>query len=144
MINDKFEPIIIAFFCQWSVNGAIDMAGKIRMEYPVNIRVIKVPCSGRVNPLHILQAFMNGADGVIIAGCLEGGCHYINGNLRAKHRVEQLKELLNITGLNGERLEMYLIGFCNSNKLINYMKDFVERIRKLGPNPLKSKGRSIP
>lgn len=135
----EFKPTIVAFLCRWSAYGVADVAGISKTSYPSSIRIIKVPCSGRISPLHILQAFSNGADGVLIFGCLEGGCHYINGNLRTLHRVNQLKKILNIVGLSSDRLEIYLIGSCNLNKLVNYMKEFTERIRKLGPNPLKLK-----
>lgn len=138
MRGKEFEPTIIAFCCRWSAYRVADIAGVSKVEYPSNVRIIKVPCSGRVSSTHILQAFSLGADGVIVSGCLKGGCHYVDGNLKAKRRVEQLKKMLNAIGLNGDRLEMYFVGSCNLDKLVNYMKEFTERIRKLGPNPLKT------
>ncbi len=135
--GENFEPIILCFACQWCSYAAADLAGVSRIQYPHNVRILRVPCSGRVDVLHILKAFLNGADGVIVTGCLIGDCHYIDGNVKAKSRVETTKKSLKVFGIDLERLE---IGFASSSegqKFATMMTDFVERIRKLGPNPLR-------
>ena len=137
----SFEPIVLCFACQWCSYGAADLAGVSRIQYPPNVRIIRVPCSGRVDVLHVVKAFQNGADGVIVTGCHIGDCHYIDGNVKAKDRVEVLKKALEALGIEPERLE---IGFASSSegqKFAKMMTNFVEKITKLGPNPLKVKER---
>ncbi len=138
--SESFEPIVLCFACQWCSYGAADLAGVLRIQYPPNIRIIRVPCSGRVDVLHILKAFRNGADGVIVTGCLIGDCHYIDGNVKAKDRVNVMKKSLKTLGINPERLE---IGFASSSegqKFASMMTNFVDKIRELGPNPSRVKG----
>ena len=138
--GESFEPIVLCFACQWCSYAAADLAGVSRIQYPPNVRILRVPCSGRVDVLHVLKAFLNGADGVIITGCLIGDCHYIDGNVKAKDRVDVMRKSLTALGINPERLE---IGFASSSegqKFATIMTDFVEKIRKLGPNPLRVKG----
>jgi len=137
--GSSFEPIVLCFACQWCSYGAADLAGVSRIQYPPNVRILRVPCSGRVDVLHVLKAFQNGADGVIITGCHIGDCHYIDGNVKAKDRVDVMKKSLGALGIDPERLE---IGFASSSegqKFATMMTDFVEKIRKLGPNPLRVK-----
>jgi len=137
--RESFEPIVLCFACQWCSYGAADLAGVSRIQYPPNVRILRVPCSGRVDVLHVLKAFQNGADGVIITGCHIGDCHYIDGNLKAKDRVDVIKKSLGALGIDPERLE---IGFASSSegqKFATIMTNFVEKIRKLGPNPLRIK-----
>ena len=88
------EPQILAFCCHYCAYAAADLAGTARVQYPTNIRIVRVPCSGKVDPLHIMQAFENGVDGVLVAGCLEGGCHFQEGNLRARRRVDHISQIL--------------------------------------------------
>jgi heterodisulfide reductase subunit A len=138
-LGGSFEPIILCFACQWCSYAAADLAGVLRIQYPSNVRILRVPCSGRVDVLHVLKAFLNGADGVIVTGCLIGDCHYIDGNLKAKSRVDAMKKSLTALGVDPERLE---IGFASSSegqKFADMMKDFVEKIRRLGPNRLRVK-----
>jgi heterodisulfide reductase subunit A len=138
--SESFEPIVLCFACQWCSYGAADLAGVSRIQYPPNIRILRVPCSGRVDVLHVLKAFQNGADGVIITGCHIGDCHYIDGNVKAKDRVGVMKKSLGALGIDPERLE---IGFASSSegqKFATMMTDFVAKIRKIGPNPLRVKG----
>jgi len=138
--SESFEPIILCFACQWCSYGAADLAGVSRIQYPPNVRILRVPCSGRVDVLHVLKAFQNGADGVIITGCHIGDCHYIDGNVKAKDRVDVMKKSLGALGIDPKRLE---IGFASSSegqKFATMMTNFVEKIRKLGPNPLRAKG----
>ncbi len=131
-----FEPLVLCFACQWCSYGAADLAGVSRIQYPPNIRILRVPCSGRVDVLHVVKAFKSGADGIIITGCHIGDCHYIDGNLKAKDRVEALKKSLGAFGVDPRRIE---IGFASSSegqRFATMMTDFVEKIRGLGPNPL--------
>jgi coenzyme F420-reducing hydrogenase delta subunit len=101
------------------------------------VRIIRVPCSGRVDPQFILRAFQNKADGVIVAGCLEGGCHYVDGNIKAKKRVESLKKALDAIGLSGDRLELYFMSSAMSDKFVEAMTEFTARIKRLGKSPLR-------
>jgi len=136
-LGGSFEPIILCFACQWCSYAAADLAGVARIQYPPNVRILRVPCSGRVDVLYVVEAFLNGADGVIITGCLIGDCHYIDGNLKAKGRVDAMKKSLTALGIDPERLE---IGFASSSegqKFASMMTDFVEKIRRLGLNPLR-------
>ena len=113
----------------------------MRLSYPTNVKVIKVPCTGRVDVIHVLKAFENGADGVYIAGCLEGECHYLAGNLRAKKRVGYLKTLLDEAGIGGARIEMYNLSSAQGQRFAAIAVEMTEKIRELGPNPAsKQKG----
>jgi len=138
--SEAFEPLVLCFACQWCSYGAADLAGVSRIQYPPNVRILRVPCSGRVDVLHVLKAFQSGADGVIITGCHVGDCHYIDGNVKAKDRVDALKKSLGALGIDSRRLE---IGFASSSegqKFATMMTDFIEKVRKLGPNPFRVKG----
>ena len=138
--SGAFEPLVLCFACQWCSYGAADLAGVSRIQYPPNVRILRVPCSGRVDVLHVLKAFQSGADGVIITGCHVGDCHYIDGNVKAKDRVDALKKSLGALGIDSRRLE---IGFASSSegqKFATMMTDFIEKVRKLGPNPFRVKG----
>lgn len=133
-----FEPVVVAFCCWWCAYGAADLAGMSKLEYPTNVRIVRVPCTGRVDPLHILEAFRDGADGVIVAGCLkDGGCHYVDGNMKAERRVKALKRALRSIGLGDERLEMYFMSAGMPDKFVECATKFVEKIKLLGPNPIK-------
>ncbi len=137
-MQGDFEPSIVAFCCWWCAYGAADLAGSSKMEYPANIRIVRVPCTGRVDPVHILHAFNKGADGVIVAGCLkDGGCHYIDGNMKAEKRITKLKSQLETVGIGSDRLEMYFMSAGEPDKFVESAQDFCERVSKLGPNPLK-------
>ena len=134
---DKFEPKIVAFFCNWCSYAAADLAGTSRMQYPPNIRTIRVMCSGRVSELLILKAFAVGADGVLVSGCHPGDCHYMKGNLSARRRVAGLKPFLKAVGISSDRLRLQWVGASEGLKMAESVTDFTETIRKLGPNPLK-------
>src|ERR1700686_678218 len=101
------DPLTIAFCCHYCAYAAADLAGSMRLQYPANVRVLKLPCTGKIEVNYLLTAFGKGVDGVIVAGCLEGGCHYLEGNLRARRRVERARELLSEIGLEPERVEMF-------------------------------------
>ena len=141
-VEGGFKPVILCFACQWCSYAAADLAGVSRIQYPPNVRVLRVPCSGRVDVLHVLKAFQRGADGVVITGCLIGDCHYIDGNVKAKERVDVMKKSMNSLGIDPKRLE---IGFASSSegqKFATMMTDFVKQIERLGPSPSRPKPRS--
>jgi len=110
----------------------------MRLSYPTNIKIIKMPCTGKVDVLYLLKAFEKGADGVFVAGCMEGDCHYLTGNLRARKRVEYTKKILDPTGIGGERLEMYNMSAAQGARFVEVATEMTERIKSLGPSPVKS------
>lgn len=128
-----FEPKIIIFCCQWCSYAAADLAGSMRLEYPSNIHIIKVPCTGRVDILHMLDAFECGADGVFVSGCLPGDCHYLTGNYWAMSRVKRVKEILQGIGLEPERAQMYFNSAGMGPQFAQCCRDFTAHIRHLGP-----------
>jgi len=144
MSSDKSEPFILAFCCHYCAYAAADLAGSGRLQYPPNIRIIRTPCTGRLEVDFLLKAFENGADGVIVAGCEEGSCHFKEGNLIAKRRVNYGRDLLSEIGLERERLRMVNIGASDARKFADTVRDMVETVRKLGPAPLKSGRRLAP
>jgi F420-non-reducing hydrogenase iron-sulfur subunit len=134
---DNFEPVIVAFCCHYCAYTAADMAGSKRLSYPPNVKIIRVPCSGKVDAIHIMRAFQKGADGVYVAGCLDGDCHFKNGNIRAARRVNYLKALLDEIGIGGERVEMFSMSAGMGDRFARTATDFTDKIRSLGPNPVK-------
>ncbi len=112
------------------------------MNYPANLKVVKVPCTGRVDVLLMLKAFESGVDGVCLAGCLEGECHYLKGNLRARKRVEYVKKLLDEVGLGAERIAMYNMSAAQGQRFAEMARDITEKIRALGPTPVKAGARA--
>jgi F420-non-reducing hydrogenase iron-sulfur subunit len=134
---EHFEPVIVAFCCHYCAYTAADVAGSMRISYPPNVHIIKVPCSGKVDALHIMKAFQKGADGVYVAGCLEGDCHFKDGNIKASRRVAYLKRLLDEIGVGGERLEMLTMSAGMGDRFASTATEFTEHIRRLGPNPVK-------
>ncbi|MCG0277289.1 MAG: hydrogenase iron-sulfur subunit [Thermanaeromonas sp.] len=135
-----FEPKIVAFCCYYCAYAAADLAGSMRLQYPANVRLIEMPCTGKTDVRVLLEAFENGADGVYVAGCLEGDCHFLKGNIRAKKRVQYAKKLLDEIGIGGERLEMFNLSGSMGPRFAEIAQEFTEKIRKLGPNPLKKTG----
>lgn len=135
--STPFEPKIIAFCCYYCAYAAADLAGSMRLQYPANVRLIEMPCTGKTDVRVLLEAFENGADGVYVAGCLEGDCHFLKGNIRAKKRVQYAKRLLDEIGIGGERLEMFNLSGSMGPRFAEIAQEFTEKIRKLGPNPLK-------
>jgi F420-non-reducing hydrogenase iron-sulfur subunit len=132
-MTESFEPQIIAFCCNYCSYAAADLAGSIRMTYPANIKIILVPCSGRVDPLHLIRALEEGADGVFIAGCLEGDCHFETGNFKAKKRVAYVRRLLDEMGIEPDRVQMFNIAASDAPKFAQVARAVTERIRELGP-----------
>lgn len=112
----------------------------MRLSYPASIKIVKVPCTGRVDIVLILKAFENGADGVCLVGCLEGDCHFLTGNLRARKRVEYVKQLLDETGIGGNRVVMYNLSAAEGRRFAEAAREMTEKIRALGPNPAKLQG----
>jgi F420-non-reducing hydrogenase iron-sulfur subunit len=133
-----WTPEIVAFCCNYCAYAAADLAGARRMQYPPNLRVIHVPCTGKVEMEQILSAFERGVDGVLIAGCLEGGCHFVEGNLRAKRRAEHIGRVLNEIGVGAERLRMVNLSAAMAPTFVQRVKEIVETVTQLGPNPLKN------
>jgi len=134
-----YEPRILAFCCHYCAYAAADLAGTMRLPYPTNVRIVRMPCSGRVDPLHIMEAFENGVDGVLVAGCLEGGCHFLEGNLRARRRVENICRILEEVGIESGRVRMVNLSSSMGQGFANTVTEFTEQVRKLGPSPLKNK-----
>ncbi len=135
---ESFEPAIVAFCCHYCAYTAADVAGSMRRSYPHNVRIVRVPCSGKVDIIHIMKAFQHGADGVYVAGCLEGDCHFKNGNTRATRRVTYVKRLLDEIGIRGERLEMVTMSAGMGDRFASTATEFTERIRQMGPSPTGS------
>jgi F420-non-reducing hydrogenase iron-sulfur subunit len=133
--TNGFEPVIVAFCCQYCSYNAADLAGSLRLPYPPNVRIIRTQCSGRVDTLSVLNAFENGVDGVMVTGCLEGDCHFLEGNLRAGKRVEYTKKLLDEAGVGGDRVEMYNFSAAMGKQFADGATAFTQRIRELGPSP---------
>ncbi|WP_135606215.1 CoB-CoM heterodisulfide reductase HdrA2 [Methanococcoides sp. NM1] len=131
-VKDEF-PLIIAFLCNWCSYGSADLAGTSRIQYPTNVRIIKVMCAGRVDPDFVLEALQGGADGVLITGCRLDECHYILGNHDAKHRMENLKEVLDEIGLDPKRLRLQWISAAEGEKFAKTIEDFVDELTELGP-----------
>lgn len=139
---EKFVPKIIAFCCQYCAYAAADLAGSMRLRYAPNIRIVLVPCSGTIDVIHILRAIEDGADGVYVAGCLEGGCHFVEGNFKAKNRVRFVKNLLNKIGIEGERIEMFNLSSAEGPRFAEIANEMTERIKALGPSPLRRQNRT--
>lgn len=129
----EWEPKIIAFFCNWCTYGAADLAGVSRLQYPPNIRVIRVPCSGRISPKFILNALRNGADGIWVSGCHPGDCHYIEGNFYARRKFALLKNLLEYTGIEPGRIQFSWISSAESTKFAATAQEVVDKVTALGP-----------
>jgi len=132
-MDQAFEPLILAFCCRWCSYAAADLAGSMRIQYPPNIRIIMVPCTGRIDILHLLHAFERGADGVFVSGCLMGDCHYISGNRKAARRVAHAKGLLAEAGLEPERVEIFYNSSAMGRQFAESCRQFTEQIRQLGP-----------
>ena len=143
MNSDIFEPKILAFCCHYCAYASADLAGSMRIQYPPNVRIIRTPCTGRLEVEYFIKAFEQGADGVLVAGCLEGGCHFIEGNLCAKRRVNATRELLSEIGLEAERLRMVNVSAADARPLADHIIDMVQTVRKLGPSPIAADATSI-
>ena len=135
--KDGFDPKIVGFCCNWCSYAGADLAGVSRFQYPPNIRIIRVMCSGRVDPAFILKALEIGADGVLIAGCHPGDCHYIAGNYKAARRISLLKRMLDQFGIEGERVRLEWVSASEGSRFAEVVNDFTQTVKELGPNPLR-------
>ncbi|MBW8000796.1 MAG: hydrogenase iron-sulfur subunit [Planctomycetes bacterium] len=129
----EFEPKIVAFCCNFCAFAAADLAGAMRLQYSPSVRIIRLPCTGKVDALYLMKSFEDGADGVFVAGCLEGQCHYLEGNLRAKKKVAYVKRLLAEVGIEPERVEMFNLSSAMGGRFAEIVEEMTERIKKLGP-----------
>ncbi len=132
----EFEPRIVAFACNWCSYAGADLAGVSRMQYPPNTRTIRVMCSGRVSPGMILKAFASGADGVYVSGCHIGDCHYGFGNRRAEEQIAKTRRLIELLGLEPERLHLEWVSAAEGAKFADSVRGFVEKVKKLGRSPI--------
>jgi len=139
MNEQNWEPKIIAFFCNWCTYTAADLAGVSKLSYAPNVRIIRVMCSGRVDPQFILSAFANGADGVLIGGCHPGDCHYTEGNYKTLRRIFLLKKMLKQFGIEDDRLRLEWISGAEGEKVKTVVNEMTEKIRELGPLNLPEK-----
>ena len=139
--NEEFRPKIVAFCCNWCSYAGADLAGTSRLNYPANVKIIRVPCSCRVNTNFIIRAFQKGADGVVIAGCHPGDCHYSTGNYYTRRRFSIFINLLEYLGIEKERFKIDWISAAEANKFATVMNEVLENVYKLGPNKKLKDGR---
>ena len=136
--NASFDPRILVFTCNWCSYAGADLAGTSRLQYPPNARIIRTMCSGRIEPVFVLEALRDGADGVIVTGCHPGDCHYVKGNFRAEKRFNFLKMALKLIGVEEDRVRLAWISAGEGEKFSFLIRDMTDKIRELGPNPFKS------
>lgn len=134
----EFEPNIIAFVCNWCTYAAADLAGTARLQYPPNVKIIRLMCSGAVDPIFILKSMVDVADGVFIGGCHPGDCHYVSGNYKARRRILILQTILETMGIEPERIWLRWISASQGKYFASTITEMVEAIREMGPNPLRS------
>jgi len=138
-MSEEFEPRIVAFLCNWCSYAGADVAGSSKLEMPPTITPVKVMCSSRVDPVMVITAFLRGADGVLIAGCHPGDCHYDKGNYYARRRFAVLREIFDALELEGERLRLSWVSASEGPRYAEVVREFSEKIKQLGPNPVKQK-----
>jgi len=131
--ESSWEPKIVTFLCNWCSYAGADLAGVSRIQYPPNTRTIRVPCSGRVNPLYILRALQNGADGVLVSGCHPGDCHYLSGNFSARRKFAIFSQLLEHIGIEKGRVQFSWVSAAEANRFAEVISEVTEDVRKLGP-----------
>lgn len=134
-MEETFEPLILAFCCNWCSYAGADLAGTSRLQYPPNVRIIRVMCSGMVHPNLVIDSLTKGVDGVVICGCHPGDCHYLEGNLRAEKRAEAISLMLEDFGLEPERFRLEWVSASEGNRFAEVMREVVKQIRELGPSP---------
>ncbi len=132
-VNNGFEPNIVAFLCNWCSYAGADLAGTSRIQYPHNVRVIRVMCSGRVNPLFVMNALQQGADGVLISGCHPGDCHYMQGNYYARRRFNLMRNFLEYLGVEPERVRMSWVSASEGAKWKEVIEEVVSGVKEVGP-----------
>ncbi|MHA1309923.1 MAG: hydrogenase iron-sulfur subunit [Candidatus Helarchaeota archaeon] len=138
---EEFDPYILGIFCNWCSYAGADAAGTSRMQRPANLRIIRVMCSGRVDATFVLKALANGADGILICGCFPGDCHYVEGNYKTERKIPIVQKLISQFGINPNRVKLQWISASDSVELTELVKEYVEEIRELGPNPMKKEKR---
>ena len=131
--QETWAARIVAFLCNWCSYAGADLAGVSRIQYPPNVRVVRVPCSGRINPLFILKALQNGVDGVLVSGCHPGDCHYISGNLFARRKFAALKGLLEHIGIEPERVQFAWVSAAEGGRFAAILEKVIEAVREVGP-----------
>lgn len=136
-MNEGFEPRIVAFLCNWCAYMGADLAGTSRIQYPPNVRIIRLMCSGAVDPVYVIKPLLDGADGVLIGGCHPGDCHYQEGNYKARRRVAILKNILRQMGFDEERVWLCWISASEGQLFAETVTEMVEALKEKGPNPLK-------
>ena len=136
MSDSIFEPEITAFMCIYCGYMAADTASALRLEYPANVKLVKLPCTGKTDARYLLKAFEDGADGVYVIACPKGNCHHVRGNERGKLRVEHTKNILDEIGLGGDRLNIYFLSGGQGRSFADAAQEMTDRIRELGPNPI--------
>jgi F420-non-reducing hydrogenase iron-sulfur subunit len=134
--KEEFEPKIVGFTCNWCTYAGADLAGTSRKKYPPNIRIIRLMCTARIDPMFVFKALLNGADGVFIGGCHPGECHYIKGNFYARRRIAAMRTILQQLGLDN-RVQLHWISASEGDKFANTMKSLAAHIKEVGPNPMK-------
>ena len=137
-VEQEFEPVILALACNWCSYAGADLAGISRCQYPANVRIIRVMCSGMVHPNLVIEALTKGADGVVMCGCHPGDCHYQEGNLKAERRAEAITLMLQDFGIEEERFKLAWVSASEGPQFAKLMTDFTEQIKRLGPSPYKS------
>ncbi len=132
----EFEPKVIAFLCNWCSYTGADLAGTTRSQYPSNVRIVRIMCTGALDPIYVVKPLLEGADGVLISGCHPGDCHYVSGNLKARRRMATLKTVLSEFGLEEERVWVRWISASEGRRFAETVHEMVGRLKELGPNPL--------
>jgi coenzyme F420-reducing hydrogenase delta subunit len=141
VMSDQYQPRIVGFLCNWCSYAGADLAGTSRLKVPANLRVVRVPCSGRINPLFIFKALEEGADGVMVSGCHPGDCHYISGNRYAKRKLAVLRRLLDWVGIEPERIHFTWLSASEGARYAVEVTEFVDKVRALGRrNPMARQG----
>lgn len=137
--KEEFEPQLLVFCCNWCSYAGADLAGVSRFQYPPNIRIVRVMCSGRVQPSFVLDAFKNGIDGVLITGCHIGDCHYISGNEYTRDRMSHVESLIKKIGIEQERFRLHWISASEGKQFSELITDFTNKIKEIGPSPIPKK-----
>jgi len=135
--QNGFEPKIVAFLCNWCSYKGADLAGTSRLQYPPNVRTIRVMCSGAIDPVYIIKALLDGADGVLVGGCVLGDCHYQSGNYKARRKLIILKSMLKVSGIDEDRVWLRWISASDGILFTNTIKEMVGSLKAKGPNPMK-------
>ena len=134
----EYEPKIIAFLCNWCTYAGADLAGTSRIQYPPNIKVIRVMCTGSIDPVYVMKPLLEGVDGVFIGGCHPGDCHYVSGNYKARRRITVLKSILRELGFEEERVKIRWVSASEGQRFADTIKEMVEDLKRLGPNPMQN------